>query len=76
MQTDYEILKVCRRQMQNFLPWGIYDVKYIFKSYSAEFALLLRIELDAWGYEPEFSTSSFTYFSFQKSVEYIFNTFF
>ena len=22
MQTDYEILKTCRRQLQNFLPWG------------------------------------------------------
>ena len=23
LQTDYEILKACRRQLQNFLPWGI-----------------------------------------------------
>ena len=22
MQTDYEILKACCRQLENFLPWG------------------------------------------------------
>ena len=24
LQTDYEILKACHRQLQNFLPWGIF----------------------------------------------------
>ena len=29
LHTDYEILKACCRQLQNFLPWGSSQVSYV-----------------------------------------------